>query len=256
MSRPTAAASGVNFSSPGKALRRVRRNLSGASLLPVRSGSLRHGQCEAGFWKATSRQEVQKIIRAAENYDRAGRGRGARNGPLGSIALELLTLFGNLVHHRTGRLEPSLEWIMGKLKRSKDAVVRAMKALRDHGFLDWLRRFAPVVSDGAGPQVRQCSNAYRLSAPARALALLGRWRGKPALPDDHQDDVADRRRIEADHAATLDLAGFARFKIEDDPLARALETLGSLIKSRESVQRTESQSTSYPFVPIAVHCRP
>jgi hypothetical protein len=30
---------------------------------------------------------------------------------------------------------------MGRVKRSKDAVVRALANLRTHGFLDWLRRW-------------------------------------------------------------------------------------------------------------------
>lgn len=77
------------------------------------------------FWRRTSRQEVQKIIKAAQRYELHGRKPGRRNGPLGSIALEILALFGNLVSYKTGRLDPSLDWIMSKLKRSRDAVVRA-----------------------------------------------------------------------------------------------------------------------------------
>jgi hypothetical protein len=63
---------------------------------------------------------------------------------------------------------------MRKLRRSKDAVVRALQALRAHGFLDWLRRYVPTGQEGRGPQVKQTSNAYRLSMPARAMRLLGR----------------------------------------------------------------------------------
>jgi hypothetical protein len=203
------------------------------------------GTCEATFWRSTSRQEVQKIMKAAQRYELHGRKPGRRNGPLGSVALEVLALFGNLVSFKTGRLDPSLDWIMGKLKRSRDAVVRALKALRDHGFLDWLRRFEPTPNEGRGPQVRQVSNAYRLFAPKRALALLGRWSGRPSLPDDDTAARAERKAIEAEHVASLDLGAFASFQCGDSPPGKALAQMGAAVGLRESAKRTESQSTCY-----------
>jgi hypothetical protein len=193
---------------------------------------------------------VQKIIKAAQRYELQGRKPGRRNGPLGSIALEILALFGNLVSFKTGRLDPSLDWIMDKLKRSRDAVVRALKALRDHGFLGWLRRFEATPNEGRGPQVRQVSNAYRLFAPKRALALLGRWSSRPSLPDDDAAARADRKAIEAEHVASLDLGAFASFQLGDSPLGRALAQMGHALDLRESAKRTESQSTSYSHVPM------
>ena len=212
--------------------------------------SHRAGTCEATFWRSTTRQEVQKILKAAQRYELHSRKPGRRNGPLGNIALEILALFGNLVSYKTGRLDPSLDWIMGKLKRSRDAVVRALKALRDHGFLDWLRRFEPSRNEGRGPQVRQVSNAYRLSAPKHALALLGRWSGRPSLPDDDTAARADRKAIEAKHVASLDLGAFASFRCGDSPLGRALAQMGKALDLRESAKRTESQSISYSYVPM------
>ncbi|WP_205965822.1 helix-turn-helix domain-containing protein [Paracoccus liaowanqingii] len=214
---------------------------------PLRRNSRRAGSCEASFWRGTSRQDVRKVLMAAQKYERANRAPGKRNGPLGGIALEVLALFANLVNFRSGRLDPSLDYITDKLRRSRDAVVRALKALREHGFLDWLRRFEPVPNDGRGPQVRQVSNAYRLSVPKRALALLGRWAGRPTLPDDDQAARADRAALEAQHVATLDLAGFATFHIEDSDLAKALAQMGKAIDLRESAKQTESQSTSCSY---------
>lgn len=215
---------------------------------PVRRDSRRKGTCEGSFWHMTSRQHVQQVLMSARRYERANRAPGKRNGPLGGIALEVLALFANLVNFKTGRLDPSLDYITDKLRRSRDAVVRALKALRDHGFLDWLRRFEPVPNEGRGPQVRQVSNAYRLSAPKRALALLGRWAGRPAAPDDDQEARKDRAAMEAEHVKTLGLDGLAMFKIEDSALAKALAGLGKAIELRESAKRTELQSTSYSYV--------
>jgi len=76
------------------------------------------------------------------------------------------------VNYRTGRLEPSIDYLMRKLKRSRDAVMRALARLRQHGFADWLRRFERVERDGPGPRMRQVSNAYRIALPARPAGLL------------------------------------------------------------------------------------
>ena len=245
-----AAAAGGDFFQRLGVLAQAHTGMRPNGRTRLHRNSHRAGACEATFWRSTTRQEVQKIIKAAQRYELHGRKPGRRNGPLGSVALEILALFGNLVSYKTGRLDPSLEWIMDKLKRSRDAVVRALKALRDHGFLDWLRRFEPTPSEGRGPQVRQVSNAYRLSAPRRALALLGRWSGRPALPDDDKAARTDRKAVEAEHVASLDLGAFASFQCGDSPLGRALAQMGKALDLRESAKRTESQSTSYSHVPM------
>ncbi|WP_208863793.1 helix-turn-helix domain-containing protein [Paracoccus marcusii] len=245
MNTGEAAERGSFFKHINSVIDGTRTDDSAADRKPIRRNSRRKGSCEASFWRGTSRQDVQKVLMAARQYDRARKEPGKRNGPLGGIALEVLALFANLVNFKSGRLDPSLDYITDKLCRSRDAVVRALKALRDHGFLDWLRRFEPAPNDGRGPQVRQVSNAYRLSAPKRALALLGRWAGRPAAPDDDQAARKDRAAMEANHVETLDLAGLAVFKIEDSDLAKALALMGKAIDLRESAKRTESQSTSF-----------
>lgn len=148
--------------------------------VPVRRRSFERGRCEGTFWKKTSRQEVRCILFAAKRYELAFRRSGRRCGPLGSVAIEVLEYFANLVDFRTGRLEPSLDTLMRRLRRSRDAIVRALRNLRTHGFLDWLRRYMPTGNEGRGPQLRQSSNAYRLSLPERAKQILG-WRGLPEL---------------------------------------------------------------------------
>ncbi len=108
---------------------------------PVRRGSRLAGSCEGAFWRPVPRAEVRRVVLAAKRYELVGRQAGQRRGPLGHVALKVLA---NLVSHRSGRLEPSYAYLMAKLKRSKDAVHQALKALREHGFLDWLRRHEVV----------------------------------------------------------------------------------------------------------------
>lgn len=213
---------------------------------PVRRHSHEAGRCEGTFWRPMDKRDARMIALAAEKYDRAGRQKGGTR-PLGGVALEIIDLLANLMHRKTGRLEPSIDWLMDTLKRSRDAIVRGLKALRTHGFLDWLRRYVPTGNNGRGPQVKQTSNAYRLFMPARALRLLGRL-GQPApVPDDFSQARANRlAEIEAQQGA-LPLEERVHAIVEDDALAVSLARLGAAIigKQRESDNRTESSSSSF-----------
>ena len=210
----------------------------------VRRNSHFKGRSEGRIWRPTNRQETQKILMAAKRYELAERQKGARSGPLGSVAIEVLEFFVNLVDFRTGRLEPSLDTIMGKVRRSRDAVVRALKALRAHGFLDWLRRYEPTGNE-SGPQVQQASNAYRLSLPEKALRFLGRFGKAPPPPDDHVQAEAERKAVIDAHRATLDMGELALFDVGDNPLGQALARLGKSLQERESAKQTESPSDLY-----------
>ncbi|CAH1657034.1 conserved hypothetical protein [Hyphomicrobiales bacterium] len=209
---------------------------------PVRRHSHFKGRSEGGLWRPTNRQEVQKILLAAKRYELAERRKGERTGPLGSVAIEVLEYFVNLVDFRTGRLEPSIDTIMGKVRRSRDAVVRALKALRTHGFLDWLRRYEPTGNEGRGPQVQQASNAYRLSLPAKALRLLGRFGKAPPPPEDHIAAQAARAAELNAYRTALPLDERALFEAGNNPLGRALAALGKSLQQRESAKQTESPS--------------
>lgn len=218
---------------------------SGRSSTPVRRHSHAAGR-EGTFWRGTTRQEVRQIVLAARRYELATREPGARNGALGHVALEVLDLLGNLVSYKTGRLDPSIETLMRRLKRSRDAIVRALRSLRTHGFLDWLRRYVPTGNEGRGPQVQQTSNAYRLSMPERAKRLLRLWGFIP--PDDFSHAQELKAAEIAAHRAALPLAELPLFDIEDNRLAEALSRLGKYVAERESARRSESQTSFIPMV--------
>lgn len=210
---------------------------------PVRQSSRAAGRCEGVFWRPTNRQEVSRIMLAARRYELATRQPGARNGALGFVALEVLELLSHLVHYRTGRLDPSYDYLMRKLRRSRDAITRALQALRLHGFLDWLRRYEPTGNEGRGPQVKQTSNAYRLSLPQRALQLLGRLARPVPLPDDFAHAQAQRVAELDAHKASLSPAELPLFVVDDPRLAESLARLGAAIsRKRESARQSESQS--------------
>ncbi|WP_052643018.1 hypothetical protein [Pseudorhizobium banfieldiae] len=210
---------------------------------PVRRQSHFKGRSEGRIWRPTTRQETQKVLLAAKRYELAERQKGKRSGPLGAVAIEVLEYFVNLVDFRTGRLDPSLDTIMGKVRRSRDAVVRALKALRAHGFLDWLRRYEPTGNE-SGPQVQQASNAYRLSLPERALRFLERFGKAPPPPDDHVQAEAERKAVMEAHRASLDVGERVMFDVGDNALGQALARLGKSLQKRESAKQTESPPSS------------
>jgi len=214
---------------------------------PVRRHSHIRGRSEGRIWRPTTRKDVQAILKAAEIYNEAGlHEKGERSGPLGSVALDVLRLFVNLIDFRTGRLEPSITTIMDRLGRSRDTIVRALKNLRAHGFIDWLRRYEPTGNEGRGPQVQQASNAYRLSLPEKARQLLGRFGKAPPPPADHgQDQQAWSEAIDA-YRKALPLDERTLLDVGDNALGRNLAKMArNLMNKRESDNQTESPSDLY-----------
>lgn len=208
---------------------------------PVRRRSGCAGRCEGLFYRRITAREAGQIRLAARKYELATKQAGARNGALGGIALEVLDYLTRLIG-RDGRLEPSLDFLMRKLRRSRDAIHRALKALRQHGFLDWLRRYVPTGNGGRGVQVQQTSNAYRLSLPERARRLLGRMMGDCPLPDDFAHARAAQEAEAAAQIASLPMRGQMALKFEDSGMAASMAAIWEGIqqrKQRESASRTE-----------------
>lgn len=211
---------------------------SGRLALPIRGGSRRVGRFERQFWHPTTRRQTRLIVLAAKRYELARRQRGCRSGPLGAVALEVLELMSNLVDFRSGRLEPSLVTLMRLLKRSRDAVVRALRNLRTHGFLDWIRRYTACGSPEKGPQVAQVSNAYRLQLPQGAARET--TAGSPPLPDDWMSEAEARKNLRRDWLLSLPSEDLPGTLLGHGPLAESLARLALNIRQRESARRFQS----------------
>lgn len=204
---------------------------------PVRRHSRPEGHSEGLFWRKISRHEGRQIVQGARKYDLAIRRETGRRA-LGPVALEVLEYMASLAVLGGGKVYPTYARLMGKLGRSRDAIARALKALRAHGFLDWLRRYVTTGDKGRGPQVQQTSNAYRLSLPARAARLLGL---APPLPDDFAAALAeqsDRTKAMLDAVSPEERMAFLFGA--GDPLGQAMARLERLVKERESAKQTES----------------
>jgi len=201
---------------------------------PVRRNSYHAGERERQVWRPLNPREIGPRMKAAEEFERSSKEPGRRNGPLGHVGLEVLRELYRIVNYRDGRLEPSIDYIMRRIRRSRAAVVRALAALKLHGFLTWIRRTEPTDNEGAGPQVRQITNAYGFMLPKVAADAVRRLMGKAPPPDDDVTRRKDATEERAAMLATLPVDERMRATIALSPLAEALAQLGTLIESRSA----------------------
>ena len=130
-------------------------------------------------------------------------------------------------------------YLMGRLRRSKDPVMRALAALRQHGFLDWPRWHKRVeLVESPGPRLRQGSNAHSLSLPLRAARLLGHLLSNPPLPEDVAQAREEKTAWLREHKAPLPLTELPLVEVEDDRLARVLGEFGRAVEVRARAARS------------------
>lgn len=195
---------------------------------------------------AGSNRQARLIIgarmKAAEAYDRHRKKPGERNGPLGHIGLEVLRELYRFVDFKTGRLEPAIATICEKVKRSRAAVVAAMARLKEHGFLTWVRRTEPTDNAGAGPQVRQITNAYGFDLPKAAAD----WVKRKVGPAPAAECELDRQRADAaDTRAMLDQvtdAEFVDFVVDDPEMAARLKAIAEALSKKDSASSPSGQN--------------
>jgi hypothetical protein len=97
------------------------------------------------------------------------------------------------IDFKTGRLDPALATLEKITGFARATIVRHLAKLREHGFLDWVRRSRKTGNDREfGPQREQTSNAYFFSLSRLPKAVLRRF----------LDLVAARRAKAAARAAT------------------------------------------------------
>lgn len=165
---------------------------------------------------------------AAERFERTRRKKGERCGPLGPVGLEVLRELLRLVDFRSGRLEPAILTLCSRLKRSKDAIVRALANLRANGFLDWIRRWR-ADSDG---MIKQTTNAYRIVLPPAAIALLGALAMVPPAPDDALGRVRDREAAYDAMLRTMESGEQMQIRFSETP--ELADRMSSLARGRKN----------------------
>lgn len=195
-----------------------------------------------------SKQNARKLIalrlKAAEDYNERNKGPGDRQGPLGDIGLRLLRELYRIVDFETGRLDPAIDTLCERIKRARATVVKYLAKLKQHGFLQWVRRCEPTNNEGdAGPQVRQMSNAYGLRQPASAEAWVEKMANPGPIPD---CEVFRRREAEVERKSIedgLSLREFVNAVVEDrqinDILAKMADRLSNNSASSLSGQNPD-----------------
>jgi hypothetical protein len=99
------------------------------------------------------------------------RAKGKHGGSIGAVGLEVLRTLLFVIKKVDGRLYPSLEAMAKLSRKSKQAVVTAIKVLERMGFITVHRRVKRIQTP-YGVRVVQDSNAYEFHLPVGGLGAL------------------------------------------------------------------------------------
>jgi hypothetical protein len=250
------AASLAGISPSRDARARFDRGDSPRSGQPVWRNSYTVGQVEDRVWKPINggtmrggKRWTAALLKAAKQFEirtRAKRRKvepGTRNGDLGEVGIEVLEFLYSSVDYATGRLDPAIRTIADAIGRAYSAVHEALKRLRQHGFIHWMRRSKPVEDpQPGGQQVEQASNAYALLCPKAMQGWLGRLFRKAPAPACEADR---RKRERAEFEAMLEkLTAQDRHTLTwngDTLLGEVLRRVAAGVDARES-QKGESST--------------
>lgn len=251
----TFAAAGVTPDRQARAL--LGRGDSPRSGQPVWRNSYTVGQIEDRVWKPinggskrSGKRWTAALLTAAKQFEIRTRAKrrevepGARNGDLGEVGIAVLEFLYSKVDYATGRLEPAIRTIADAIGRAYSAVHEAIKRLRAHGFIQWIRRSKPVEDpQPGGQQVEQASNAYALLCPPTLQGWLSRLFRKSPTPSCAADH---RAREKAEFEAMLEnLSAQDRHALTwngDTLLGETLRRIAAAVDARES-QKGESSTS-------------
>jgi hypothetical protein len=164
--------------------------------IPIWSRSYRLGEREHLIWRPLGQDEREvrrfkgALLAAAKKFDNDTKLKsGRRVGLLGLTGIRVLETMLDLTNRISGRLDPATARIAEEACVSVRTVFRALKALKEHGFIDWIRRTMRTGLEGAGPQDCQISSAYWFPLKKRAAGLYRLIRGAPPPAALDRDEV-------------------------------------------------------------------
>jgi hypothetical protein len=178
--------------------------------------------------KHTGLAWADALLQTAEEFDVVHKKHGER-GPLQANGIRILkAILRRALDFKTGRSEPELLTIMKWTGLSKPAVVAGLARLRDHGFLDWVRRSIRVGRKGQpGPQRKQTSNAYYFGFGRMRDRHKGVWQRFRQLLARKLANVAAR-------TATPPDSPLRPPQVATGALGAALASLGARVESASS----------------------
>lgn len=195
--------------------------------------------------RAEALRYCDKLLQTAREYNTLHKRKGEREGPLGSNGLWVLEVLLSFVDFASGRCDPAIDTICAKAKLARATVVRAIEALKEHGFIDKVRRTRKTgLARNEGPQREQISNAYafvteKMAAKVRQRfnQLFGGRKRAQAIQEKKRQEA--EARAEA-LAAPLGALGSTLFP-NDPQIARSLDAIGA------SIEETSASSTTREY---------
>lgn len=216
---------------------------------PVWRNSYYKGQIEKQIWRPINdgtrrgaKRQIGAVLKCARDMERKTRRDrqaiqpGTRNGVLGQIGLDVLEALYDIVNFRDGTLEPAISTIAERVGHSYAATHAALRRLRSHGFLHWVRRSRPKENAGsAGPQIEQITNAYALLIPSKIEHMVKYLLGKVPVPDDARQWAKEQKQKWHDMLAGLSASELqAETWIGDNLAGETLKRIAALLDKRES----------------------
>lgn len=119
------------------------------------------GSFEARYFTPFSRKQKGALLQALDRLILTSRYRFKRSRAITETARDVVKALCHVIDFKSGRCDPSLDGLMKLTRRSRGAIVQALKALRKYGLIDWIRRF-----EIQGGQYAQRTNAYKLLVPS------------------------------------------------------------------------------------------
>ena len=191
-------------------------------------------------------RQMREMIEAAKLYERQTLAQRRtttpriRNGAIGQAGIQIIEFLARVIDYSTGALFPSLHTIMDGTGLSKNCVVQALSRLKDARIIDWFRRYEPVPdheAQGAGPRIKQATNAYRFLFPA-FLSKIFAARRRRGIAADPAPACEQYRQIEAARDMErmrdqLPLWELTREERDKRELADILASLGEAIEAKE-----------------------
>lgn len=123
----------------------------------------------AAFQHQVHADELGPMLTEAEKFARESKLPGKRCGAIRTNGVAVLRYLYNEARRNAGLCCPSHEQIAEAVRISRSCVDETLRALRDVGLIEWLRR--TVAGPAGGPAQVQTSSLYRFVMP-KALA----WR--------------------------------------------------------------------------------
>jgi len=191
-----------------------------------------------------------KLLQVAREYNTHHKKDGKREGPLGSNGLWVLEVLLGYVDFATGRCEPSIDTLCAKARLARATVVRAIEALKAHGFIDKVRRTRRTGrAIGEGPQREQISNAYAFATKLAATVqqrfaqLVGGRKRADEIQARKKAEAAERAALLAKPLSALGSA----LHPADASMARVINALGAHFEAPPSIAPSASSVTrEYP----------